>query len=103
MNDAIAMPPIILQKPEYGKPCNGCGFCCHEQICGIGKRVFPDAVAPCPALNWQDGKYRCLVVIAEEEMLKNKPEEKPLVKDMLGVGWGCDSRSYDGEGNLIIP
>lgn len=36
--ETIYMPPFsVIAKPKKGSPCNGCGWCCHEEICAIGK------------------------------------------------------------------
>ncbi len=90
-----------LKKPAYGSPCNGCGWCCQQEVCSIGRMVFGGAIdavveGPCPALTEKDGRFLCGVVIAEQEMLDEAgSKEIPRVPGMLGIGWGCDSRTED--------
>lgn len=87
MTEAIAIPPFPLPtKPTKGSACNGCGFCCHMEVCGIGKHFFPAAVAPCPAMVFEDGKVRCGIVMAERETLNTDN-----FAEMLGIGKGCCS------------
>ena len=86
----IYLPPFRTPaKPEYMSPCNGCGWCCHEQVCRIGMGVFKlqDDTGPCPAIEYVEGKVRCGVVLAEREIF-----DKPKVAEMLGIGMGCDAQ-----------
>jgi hypothetical protein len=50
---------VNLTKPKFGEPCNGCGKCCAAELCEVADRIFPGAVAPCPALEWRDGRSWC--------------------------------------------
>lgn len=79
--------PIVLPKPFFGAPCNGCGWCCTREVCGIGKTVFgQDQEAPCPALVDDGKRYYCALVITEE----NSPlRANPLIAISLGIGKGC--------------
>lgn len=37
-------------KPTYGLPCNGCGWCCASEPCGIAREfIGADGEGPCPA------------------------------------------------------
>jgi hypothetical protein len=76
----------IIQKPEYGEPCNGCGFCCKEEICAIGKEVLKTEAAPCPVLELRDGIYRCGLLA-----LAANAEHACFLIWRLGIGMGCDS------------
>lgn len=84
----------LPQKPKFGEPCNNCGYCCANKICGIGKALLiRKAKPPCPFLyqltNKKDGsiKFLChLVVIELNSNIKNK-----IITDALGIGKGCCS------------
>lgn len=85
----IYLPPFPTPvKPEYGSPCNGCGWCCHEEVCKIGMHFFDisESEAPCPAILYIDGRVRCGIVVGEEAL-----GLEPKVKEALGVGRGCDA------------
>ena len=87
MPDIEYMPPFRTpEKPRYGSPCNGCGWCCHSEVCALGKMAFKDAVAPCPAMIFEEGKVRCGLVLAEMEL-----GGETLLQDALGIGKGCCS------------
>lgn len=88
MNVIIASDIELPSKPKYGSPCNGCGFCCSEEICEIGVIAYPDAVAPCPGLVMDRTEQRtlCSLVRAEAES-----GMAPMISIALGVGRGCDT------------
>lgn len=74
-------------KPTEGAPCNGCGKCCQNEICGIGKEIYGEKVAaPCPALTLESGRYWCMFVLAED--MTGSPA---LIGNALGIGKGCCS------------
>lgn len=90
MTSTIQMPPFATPaKPSKGAACNGCGWCCHMEVCAIGKRAFPGGSAPCPAITYQDGVVRCGLVLAEQELMRQRPEAEPMLHEMLGIGQGC--------------
>lgn len=75
----------MLQKPKFGMPCNGCGYCCREEVCAIGKEIYGhEQSAPCPALLKENGRYWCSFVLAED-MLR-RPS---IIGNALGIGKGC--------------
>lgn len=78
----------ILQKPSYGAPCNGCGFCCQNEVCTIGTGVFGKINAPCPALTFREGRYWCGLVEAARTT-----EHQAFLVWRLGIGVGCDSEA----------
>ena len=82
----ICLPPVIQQKPTFGEPCNGCGFCCAAEVCGIGKQVHGDIEGPCPSMTYQEGRFFCGVVLIEE-----LAGMEPLIRQALGIGRGCDA------------
>jgi len=61
LGDGRLMPTmlVVLPKPKFTEPCNGCGFCCATELCELADHVFPGAVAPCPALEIEDGRTWC--------------------------------------------
>jgi len=104
------IPVQLLDKPREGDPCNGCGLCCIEEVCSLGRELGDHEV--CRALEaMPDGSYRCGLAhdpyryLLEEELATwrhidaLKPgaglgEEalKASYQQLLGVGRGCDSR-----------
>jgi hypothetical protein len=83
----IATLPL---KPNYTEPCNHCGQCCKEQLCDIARMIFPDAQAPCPAIQIHGGKALCGVVLAELSA-----GMKPVIQNSLGIGAGCSMPDAD--------
>lgn len=76
-----------LEKPSYGLPCNGCGWCCKTEVCAIGKEAFGHKQsAPCPALINDGKRYYCGFVIAEET---SPLRTTPIIATALGIGKGC--------------
>lgn len=71
-------------KAAYGSPCNGCGMCCAAEVCAIGKLAFPEAEAPCPAMVFEDNRFYCGIVLAEQAA-----GLAPAVYEALGIGKGC--------------
>lgn len=55
-----------MDKPRYGDPCNGCGWCCQQELCPVGKQVFGDIPGPCPALVPAVNRYWCGFVLTED-------------------------------------
>jgi hypothetical protein len=82
----IHMPPFPTPaKPLKASPCNGCGWCCHSEVCRIGQHFFGEETpAPCPAIVYEDGRVKCGIVMAEREILKTDH-----FAEMLGIGKGC--------------
>lgn len=73
------------EKPAFGSPCNGCGFCCAAEQCEISLQVFGDVGAPCPAMQFEDGRFHCGV------LRDAPPVVQPLIAYVLGIGRGCDA------------
>lgn len=109
-HETIYQPSFVTPaKPKRGAPCNGCGWCCHEEICMIGK-VFLELVdsdgmiphfvkGPCPVMAFEDGKIRCGVVLAEQ-----RSGLKPVAAESLGIGKGCcsdDPHSYESNDSNV--
>lgn len=75
------------EKPKWGDPCNGCGYCCASEVCKIGVQVHgPKVQAPCPSMNFHDGRFWCGVV---EKMAGMEIEFDLML--VMGIGFGCDS------------
>lgn len=75
----------MIEKPKFGSPCNGCGLCCKMEVCAIGKGVFgADTPAPCPALIFENKRFWCKFVLAED--IARAPS---LIGNALGIGKGC--------------
>lgn len=83
---AIILPEHPLPpKPRQGEACNGCGLCCHVELCLAGVLAFPEAEAPCPGLLFANGRTYCKLVLAEQ----TNPALDPLIQRGLGIGLGC--------------
>lgn len=83
------------EYPGYGKPCNGCGFCCAAQPCGLAEEFLGAKEGPCPAMEFADGRFRCGLVAHPSDYLGFPDFGNELVGGMiaeaLGIGKGCDS------------
>lgn len=75
-------------KPRKNEPCNGCGYCCAEVVCEIGRIAFETDVAPCPGLLVYEsqGVARCGLV-----ELEIAGAHEPIIQRHLGIGRGCCS------------
>lgn len=98
-DEVIYLPPFQTPaKPKKGDVCNGCGWCCHEEICYYGKGFLEldmkkFAKGPCPLIDYRDGRVFCGLVLMEQRM-----GLEPVVENGLGIGRGCDAddpASYD--------
>jgi hypothetical protein len=77
-----------MDKPKFGSPCNGCGYCCKEEVCSVGLEAFGEHEAPCVGLGFDstDGKHYCSLVAIER-----RSGMKPIIAECLAIGKGCDS------------
>lgn len=81
------------------EPCNGCGDCCKEEACLLSLKYLHSGVAPCIALEHQDGRYWCGLVRNPAKYLKLPEwanevalaELSPIVAYALRLGAGCDA------------
>lgn len=78
------------EKPKFGQPCNGCGFCCKNEVCKLGKDFYESDVVPCQGLRSDGKRYWCAVVEYAESI------DMPLIGLALGIGVGCDSDGPNG-------
>lgn len=91
----MTLPVIGMPlKPVAGEPCNGCGHCCAEEVCLIGRMLFDDTPAPCPALVSDGRRYWCGVASQMEGV--NAPMNPAMFATIMGFGFGCDSSPKDG-------
>ncbi|WP_455233393.1 hypothetical protein [Geopseudomonas aromaticivorans] len=101
------IPVVQLDKPPKGAPCNGCGYCCIEEVCQLGRELGDEV--HCKALiAGADGRYACGLVVDPYRYLP--PERlarwqkidrlhpglgeqtlKDYHAEALGAGRGCDS------------
>ena len=97
---AVALTHDLPQKPLFGKPCNGCGLCCLSETCELAKELIPKASerSICPALEFQDGRYRCGMVQRPHSYIPGLEEKPwadrviiPMVIASLGINIFCDS------------
>lgn len=43
---------LLLLKPSFGSPCNGCGYCCATEACVIAREHIPTTQRRGPASPW---------------------------------------------------
>jgi hypothetical protein len=92
----LQYPNTAPEKPRWGDPCNGCGLCCASETCRIARQFMGAMVAPCPAMEFEGGRFWCGLVRTPHKYLA---ETHPWIDDsirssfmlVLGVGRGCDS------------
>lgn len=91
------------EKPRFGEPCNGCGYCCAIQPCAIAQdHLEAGDVGPCPALlfDHQDDRFRCGMVVSPTRFMGLPPDPFTdlalggLFAAQLAVGWGCDAEDF---------
>ncbi len=86
------------EKPAFGSPCNGCGFCCAAEPCGVARQFVPGAIdgAPCPAMEFEYGRFWCGMIRRPGHYL-GLPHDwgneflSGEVAKALGAGRGCDA------------
>lgn len=89
-------------KPAYGEPCNGCGFCCAAEPCGIAREFIPDhpEEGPCLAMEFDAGRFVC-GMIRQPGRYMGLPDwgdahMGALFAEALGAGKGCDADDLEG-------
>ena len=78
------------EKPRKGERCNGCGYCCAAEQCLISLELFGKVGAPCPAMQFEGGRFYCGV------LREAPPSLQPTIAFLLGAGMGCDADDPDG-------
>ncbi|SFY18128.1 hypothetical protein SAMN04244548_02971 [Paracoccus pantotrophus] len=97
---------MILAKPRYGQPCNGCGLCCAAERCPLAAHVFGPGDR-CPALEAEGLRFRCGLIAnpdryaAELVMQHGRDAVAAAAAVLVGAGHGCDAQEpgepYDFE------
>ncbi len=72
------------EKPNRGKPCNGCGLCCAAERCQAAVMVIGEGPGPCPLMRFHDGRFWCGLVETEKAV-----GMEPIIAAVLGIGTGC--------------
>lgn len=101
---------MVLPKPKFGSPCNGCGYCCTVQPCMLAREMLNCTEGPCVALESQGDRHVCGLVrnpLAYLYKANNPGADVPLldpapaseaagrlsaeIASALGLGMGCDA------------
>ena len=94
---------VAPEKPEEGAPCNGCGFCCAAEPCGLAVEFLGATAGPCPAMEFDAGRFWCGLVRNPSSYLDMPAFGDPVVGAIfaraVGIGRGCDS---DAPGTLAL-
>lgn len=97
---------LPLAKPYVGQPCNGCGLCCHIQLCNTGAFLLKKSPTfgektikgKCPALlSKPEGRFTCGLIESPERFIKStyRPEIiSKTVATLVGSGTGCDELGF---------
>jgi hypothetical protein len=90
----VSQPIAMLPIPDYGEQCNGCGYCCRAELCGLAMEVLKTKAqyAPCPFLVERDGRTWCGVV---EAAAKENEAFGAHLAWRLGFGTGCQIHPLD--------
>lgn len=88
----VAGPP---RKPAEGEACNGCGLCCAVALCPLAVEFLDAAAAPCPAMEFADGRFWCGLARHPSRYLGTPPFTDrllaPMIHAELTIGGGCDA------------
>lgn len=86
------------EKPAFGSSCNGCGFCCAAEPCGVARQHIPGCgpKGPCPAMEFKDGRFFCGMIRRPSHYMRlpNDWADEVLggmIASALGAGRGCDA------------
>lgn len=78
--DLIPIVNVAMkEKPEFGKPCNSCGWCCLTEVCSVGVELSGSTEVPCNYLKNEEGRHVC--------------ELAGVLKNELSIGTGCDAKT----------
>lgn len=88
MNKLRFLMMLKPEKPAMGQPCNGCGYCCAAEVCAIGIQAFGEVEAPCPAMQFRDGRFWCAVI---ETAAAADPVFGAHMRWVMAIGRGCDA------------
>jgi hypothetical protein len=98
LSDSKPDSASILTKPARTASCNGCGYCCTTEPCGLAAELLKCTTGPCVALEVESGRTFCGLVRRPVHYLL-KRDVSPAVSGalsvdvaaMLGLGLGCDA------------
>ncbi len=96
------MTAPMLAKPAHGRPCNGCGRCCHDELCPLGARLFGRWHGPCPALQPAEGQSLVCGLVADparhqpvRTLAHGREAMSKAAAVLIGAGFGCDAQTAD--------
>lgn len=97
------------KRPAYMAACNGCGDCCKQEACELSVKYLNSTVAPCIALEHEDGRYWCGLVRNPAKYLGLQEWAQdyavihlsPHFAYALRLGAGCDA--YFGPDPEVSP
>lgn len=69
-------------KPEFGDPCNNCGWCCLTEVCQMGEYYGATQVLPCSFLVSKGDVHQCGLIL-----------DGTMRKEVIGIGTGCDAKT----------
>ncbi len=85
----------VPRKPPEGDPCNGCGLCCAAALCAIAIELLDADQAPCPAMEFAEGRFWCGLVRRPSRYCGTPPFSdrriRTLIEAALAIGEGCDA------------
>lgn len=105
----VSLKTLTLPKPDFGSPCNGCGYCCATEPCMLAQDFLKCTSGPCVALEVKDGRTLCGLVrnplgylfkAAHPDAdvpLDDAPDSEAAhqlsvqLATSLGLGKGCDA------------
>ncbi len=89
---------MILAKPRYGQPRNGCGLCCAAERCPLAAYVFGPGDR-CPALEAVGLPFRCGLIANPDRYAPDlvaqhgKDALSAAAAILVGAGHGCDAQA----------
>jgi hypothetical protein len=96
----LVFPDRSPDKPREGAECNGCGRCCAAEPCSIAREFLNAPPAPCPAMEFEGGRFWCGMVrnpgryLGMPESVAAEVVREPFIF-LLGIGRGCDSTDVE--------
>jgi hypothetical protein len=91
----------MLEKPAYGQPCNACGRCCQDELCGLAKKVFGPRPGPCPALAEVESGFGCGLILTPSRFapaaasVHGADAAGAAAALLCAAGAGCDAQGHD--------
>lgn len=85
-------------KPAHGSPCNGCGWCCATQTCGVALEHIPGhpTEGACQALERDGERFVCGMIRRPGHYMRLPHDWADevmggMIAEALGAGRGCDA------------